>query len=56
MRLHSRFRRVAENIPTSYKNRGDYPGRHTIGLTAENNSYAWVVRWSQNERTMFTVH
>lgn len=46
---------TAENIPASYRNRGDYPGRRTIGLIAENNSFAWVVRWSQNERTMLTL-
>ena len=46
---------TAENIPASYTKRGDYPGRRTIGLIAENNSYAWVVRWSVNERTLFSV-
>ena len=51
------FRRVwyFTNIPASFKNRADYPGRRTIGLIAENNSYAWVVRWSVNERTLFSV-
>ena len=46
---------TAENIPASFRNRADYPGRRTIGLVAENNSHAWVVRWSVNERTLFSV-
>ena len=46
---------TAENIPASFRNRADYPGRRTIGLVAENSSYAWVVRWSQNERTMLSL-